>query len=103
MIWFIYSSIFLLVSYVMLLAHAKAWHTYDNEFRPTQRGKVSIILNVHWGEPKTNTQADIDAAERSLEWWLGWFAHPVYVNGDWPDIMKTTVKKNSEAKGIPNR
>lgn len=93
----------MLVSYVMLLAHAKAWHTYDNEFRPTQHGKVSIILNVHWGEPKTNTQADIDAAERSLEWWLGWFANPVYVSGDWPDIMKTTVKKNSEAKGIPNR
>lgn len=38
-----------------------------------------------------------------MEWWLGWFAHPVFVNGDWPEVMKTIVMKNSEAKGIPNR
>lgn len=64
---------------------------------------MSIILNTHWGEPKTDKQDDIDAADRSMEWWLGWFAHPVFVNGDWPEIMKVTVKKNSEAKGISNR
>lgn len=91
------------VAYVMLLAHAKAWHTYDEDFRSTQQGKVSIILNSHWGEPKTDKQADIAAADRSVEWWLGWFAHPVFVNGDWPDIMKKTVKEKSDAKGIPNR
>lgn len=91
------------VAYIMLLAHAKAWHTYDQQFRTSQQGKVSLILNVQWGEPKSNTQADKDAAERSLEWWLGWFAHPVFVNGDWPDIMKKTVKEKSDAKGIPNR
>lgn len=96
-------SFFPEVAYVMLLAHAKAWHTYDQEFRATQQGKVSIILNTHWGEPKTDKQDDIDAADRSMEWWLGWFAHPVFVNGDWPEIMKVTVKKNSEAKGISNR
>lgn len=87
----------------MLLSHAKAWHTYDQEFRATQQGKVSIILNTHWGEPKTDKQADIDAAERSIEWWLGWFANPIFINGDWPDVMKRTVKKNSKTKGIPNR
>lgn len=25
----------------MLRAHALAWHVYDNEFRPSQGGKVS--------------------------------------------------------------
>lgn len=87
----------------MLLAHANAWHTYDQVFRGSQRGKVSIILNAQWGEPKSDAQADKDAADRSLEWWLGWFAHPIFVNGDWPDIMKKTVKEKSDAKGIPNR
>ena len=87
----------------MLLAHAKAWHTYDQEFRPMQQGNLSIILNTNWGASKTDSQADRDAADRYMEWWLGWFAHPVFVNGDWPDVMKTTVMKNSEAKGIPNR
>jgi len=91
------------VAYVMLLAHAKAWHTYDQVFRATQQGKVSIILNVQWGEPKTDKEADKEAADRSIEWWLGWFANPVFVNGDWPDVMKKIVKEKSEAKGIPNR
>ncbi|XP_015759806.1 PREDICTED: lactase-phlorizin hydrolase-like [Acropora digitifera] len=91
------------VAYVMLLAHAKAWHTYDQEFRPMQQGNLSIILNTNWGASKTDSQADRDAADRYMEWWLGWFAHPVFVNGDWPEVMKTTVMKHSEAKGIPNR
>ena len=61
----------------MLLAHAKAWHTYDQVFRATQQGKVSITLNVKWGEPKRDKQADKDAAHRSIEWFLGWFANLV--------------------------
>ncbi|XP_068717763.1 cytosolic beta-glucosidase-like [Montipora capricornis] len=91
------------VARIMLLAHAKAWHTYDQGFRATQQGKLSIILNVQWGEPKTDKQTDLDAAERYLEWFLGWFANPVFVNGDWPEVMKMTVLKNSESEGIPNR
>ena len=87
----------------MLLAHAKAWHTYDQVFRATQQGKVSITLNVKWGEPKRDKQADKDAAHRNIEWFLGWFANPVFVNGDWPDVMKKIVKEKSEAKRIPNR
>ena len=87
----------------MLLAHAKAWHTYDQVFRATQQGKVSITLNVKWGEPKRDKQADKDAAHRSIEWFLGWFVNPVFVNGDWPDVMKKIVKEKSEAKRIPNR
>ena len=87
----------------MLLAHAKAWHTYDQLFRNSQQGKVSISLLSHWGEPKTDQKVDIDAAERSMEWWLGWFAHPVFVNGDWPEVMKKSIKEKSAVKGIPNR
>ena len=95
--------LFISVAHIMLLAHAKAWHTYDQGFRATQQGKLSIILNVQWGEPKTDKQTDLDAAERYLEWFLGWFANPVFVNGDWPEVMKMAVLKNSESEGIPNR
>ena len=87
----------------MLLAHAKAWHTYDEMFRSNQQGQVSIPLVGHWGEPKTNSRADVEAAERSMQWLTGWFAHPIFVNGDYPDVMKESVKEKSDKEKVPNR
>ncbi|XP_054663248.1 klotho isoform X3 [Grus americana] len=36
----------------LLQAHAKVWHLYNDHFRPTQRGKVSIALSSHWIKPQ---------------------------------------------------
>ena len=49
-------------------------------------GKVSMTLNVDWKQPFTESPADIEAAERSMQFKLGWFAHPVFVNGDYPEV-----------------
>lgn len=87
----------------MLLAHAKAWHTYNKEFRRTQRGKVSIVVNAQWFEPKTNKEEDIKAADRGMQWFLGWMAHPVFVDGDYPRVMKTRIMEKSKAQGLPSR
>ena len=86
----------------MLLAHAKAWHTYDKEFRSMQHGKVSIVVNSQWFEPKTKKEEDIKAAERGIQWYLGWMAHPVF-KGDYPAVMKKRILEKSRAKGIPSR
>ena len=86
----------------MLLAHAKAWHTYDKEFRSAQQGKVSLVVNAQWYEPKTNKEEDIKAADRGMQWFLGWMAHPVFI-GDYPEVMKTRIFEKSKAKGIPSR
>lgn len=86
----------------MLLAHAKAWHTYDKEFRSAQQGKVSLVVNAQWYEPKTNKEEDIKAADRGMQWFLGWMAHPVFI-GDYPEVMKTRILEKSKAKGIPSR
>ena len=52
-------------------------------------GQVAIILNSEWFEPKNpNNPVDIEAAERALHINLGWFAHPIFVNGDYPEILK---------------
>lgn len=86
----------------MLLAHAKAWHTYDKEFRQVQDGKISIVVNGQWYEPKTNKEEDIQAADRGMQWFLGWMAHPVFF-GDYPEVMKSRIKEKSDAIGIPSR
>lgn len=37
-------------------------------------------------------QRDIEAAERYVQFYLGWFASPLY-NGDYPQIMKEYIGK----------
>ena len=61
-------------------------------------GKVGITLNVEWKEPKTVN--DTEAARRSVEFMVGWFAHPIYVNGDYSDIMRKQVDMKSKAQGL---
>lgn len=87
----------------MLLAHAKAWHTYDKEYRQKQKGKVSIVVNAQWFEPKTDKEEDIKAADRGMQWFLGWMAHPVFVNGDYPEIMKERILEKNKAQGLTSR
>jgi len=31
---------------------------------------------------------------------LGWFAHPVFVNGDYPELLKERVKRKSKEQGL---
>lgn len=31
---------------------------------------------------------------------LGWFAHPIYKNGDYPEVMKKTVADISASQGL---
>lgn len=46
----------------VLKAHARAYHVYDTEFRPTQKGNISITLDCAWVEPASDDEADIAAA-----------------------------------------
>lgn len=64
---------------------------YQTEFKAAQNGEVGITLNCDFSVARNvMSQLDIDAAERTLEFFLGWWAHPVYVDGDYPEIMKVT-------------
>ncbi|KAA8579361.1 hypothetical protein FQN60_010701 [Etheostoma spectabile] len=67
-------------------AHAKVWHTYDMQWRSKQKGLVGISLTADWGEPVDITnQRDIEAAERYIQFYMGWFATPIF-NGDYPQF-----------------
>jgi Glycosyl hydrolase family 1 len=35
-----------------------------------------------------------------MQFMLGWFAHPIFVNGDYPDEVKERVAAKSSAQGL---
>ncbi|XP_076118921.1 lactase/phlorizin hydrolase-like [Alosa pseudoharengus] len=89
------------IAHNLLKAHAKAYHTYDDKYRSTQGGLVSISLNADWVEPKDpNTPRQITAADRALQFQLGWFAHPIFKNGDYPDAMKWQVGNKTDLQRL---
>lgn len=75
-----------IVGHNQILAHAKAVKIYREKFKH-QQGRIGISNNCDWREPLTDSKADKEAAQRSLEFFLGWFADPIY-KGDYPEVMK---------------
>jgi beta-glucosidase/6-phospho-beta-glucosidase/beta-galactosidase len=60
---------------------------------------VSIAFEGVWNEPISGEEKDIAAANRAMQFVLGWFAHPIFVNGDYPVIMKQRIAAKSLAEG----
>lgn len=89
------------VAHNLIKAHATAYHTYDKKYRQSQGGLVSIALNADWFEPKdVKVPREVLAADRALQFQLGWFAHPIFKNGDYPDAMKWQVGNKSELQRL---
>lgn len=63
-------------------------------------GKISITLDSDWKEPASGSEKDKAAAERAMQFKLGWFANPIFKNGDYPDIMKARVAEKSKQQGL---
>ncbi|XP_004449719.2 klotho [Dasypus novemcinctus] len=80
-----------LAAHNLLLAHAKVWHLYNTSFRPAQGGQVSIALSSHWIRPRRMTEHDIKDCQKSLDFVLGWFAKPIFIDGDYPDSMRNNL------------
>ncbi len=74
----------------LLRAHAEAVHVYRTRFQPSQRGVIGMTNNCDWREPRTDSPEDRAAAERAVEFFLGWFADPLY-RGTYPDVMRARV------------
>jgi beta-glucosidase len=81
-----------IVAHNLLRAHAKAANLYKNDYQKAQKGKIGLTNNCDWREPRTESIKDRNAALRSLEFALAWFADPVH-RGDYPDSMKSTLGK----------
>ncbi|XP_042165502.1 klotho [Oncorhynchus tshawytscha] len=76
------------VGHNLLKAHAAAWHLYNSHYRPQQQGKVSMALASHWIKPSRTRRESLQACQWSLDFVLGWFARPLFIDGDYPPSMK---------------
>eukprot|EP00008_Paramoeba_atlantica_P013125 CAMPEP_0201476092 /NCGR_PEP_ID=MMETSP0151_2-20130828/1377_1 /ASSEMBLY_ACC=CAM_ASM_000257 /TAXON_ID=200890 /ORGANISM="Paramoeba atlantica, Strain 621/1 / CCAP 1560/9" /LENGTH=497 /DNA_ID=CAMNT_0047856373 /DNA_START=96 /DNA_END=1589 /DNA_ORIENTATION=+ len=80
-----------IAAYNMLNAHAAAGNLYLTQYKPGQQGSITMTLDSTWAEPLDPTSLlDHLAARRQVDFFLGWFADPLYF-GDWPSSMKFYV------------
>lgn len=51
---------------------------------------MSIVLGSHWVEPQRGqaTASNVELCQQSIEAVLGWFADPIFGDGDYPASMK---------------
>lgn len=47
----------------LVVAHARAYHAYNNDFKPTQGGQCGLTINLQWFEPHTDSEEDARAVE----------------------------------------
>lgn len=81
-----------------LKAHATAYRIYDEEFRPTQQGQISLVTAcTGWLDGPNVTDESID---QFFQFDCGWILHPI-IFGDYPEIMKTRIAMISELEGYP--
>jgi len=92
----------------LLLAHASIVKLYRKAFHPEQQGKIGITLNTEWWQAVSEHHRDVAVAERAMLFNLGWFADPIFLTGDYPEVMRTvlgnrlprfTPKQSAELKG----
>ncbi|XP_058073481.1 beta-glucosidase 12-like isoform X11 [Magnolia sinica] len=80
-----------IVAHHLLLAHAAAVRHYRDKYQESQKGIIGIINMSRWFVPLTTSKSDYDAAQRAIDFLLGWFMDPL-INGEYPPIMRSYVK-----------
>ena len=47
-----------LAGHNIIKAHARAYHTYDDNYRSSQNGTIGITLNTNWKDPVEPSNPD---------------------------------------------
>ncbi|XP_061723740.1 myrosinase 1-like [Cydia pomonella] len=84
----------------VLLAHARAYRVYQEEFKPKYHGEVSIAYQECWFEPKTDQDLEITLLTR--EYLFGRYSHPIFsAAGGWPPALERYMADKSKKEGYP--
>lgn len=78
------------VAHQMLLAHGHAVGIFRRHHQPSHGGWIGMANNCDWRIPASDDPLDVAAAQRALEFYLGWFADPLFL-GDYPGSMRERV------------
>ncbi|KAF4168553.1 hypothetical protein CNMCM6936_001867 [Aspergillus lentulus] len=77
----------------LILAHARAARLYNREFKPKQGGRIGVSLCGDYIEPWDSSEPkDHEAAERRMEFVIGWFANPMLLAQDYPMAMRQQLQ-----------
>lgn len=77
------------VGHSIILSHASVVELYASQFEPLYRGTISIVLNGHFYEPfDATSRADIEAAERRMIFYIGWFGDTIFLGQNYPPAMR---------------
>ncbi|XP_059049865.1 lactase/phlorizin hydrolase-like [Achroia grisella] len=84
----------------ILMAHAKAYHIYNEEFKPSLGGVIGITLSAQWYEPDSEEQIVTAEDANAFDW--GIFANPIFSeSGDYPAVVKKRTAARSKEQGFP--
>ncbi|XP_061723170.1 myrosinase 1-like [Cydia pomonella] len=84
----------------ILLANARAYHIYDNEFRSVQGGKLGIVISSEYVFPASDSEEDIEATRDYFEFHLGQYMNPIFSEtGNYPQVMIDRVAAASLSQG----
>ncbi|XP_027101991.1 furcatin hydrolase-like [Coffea arabica] len=79
-----------LVGHHILLSHAVVVKLYRDKYKASHKGQIGIVLVTNWMMPFSNLSADVNAAQRTLDFFYGWFLDPL-TYGDYPKIMRSII------------
>ncbi|XP_048001416.1 lactase-phlorizin hydrolase-like [Leguminivora glycinivorella] len=86
----------------LLVAHAKAYHAYNNEFKASQGGKCGITISTNYFAPLTDSEEDKAAAELFAQGQWGIYAEPIFSEqGGFPKELTERVAAKSKEQGYP--
>ncbi|KPJ08092.1 Myrosinase 1 [Papilio machaon] len=84
----------------ILLAHAKAWRIYDEEFKPKYHGKAGITNQLFWIEGASSEYEEL--AELVRQYMAGMYSHAIYTKeGGWPPQIEKLIAEKSKKEGHP--
>ncbi|KAM0947212.1 putative beta-glucosidase [Dioscorea sansibarensis] len=76
-----------LAAHHQLLAHAAAVAVYRKKYKAIQNGQIGLVVDCEWAEAFSDKLQDKSAAQRRLDFHLGWFLDPIFF-GDYPAVMR---------------